>query len=478
MYIKDPRNDMSIRKPAFGQYNMNASPVLGSKDQAAQSQKFFTPHLHNKKVQNENLNAFIEMKYQNKKLLNKDVKGGTWTPDNVGNPANNATKENNEFLNKAEEEPAMARTLVKTATTKKTDHGSGERHENKKLMKIQALFKTEGFEKVSMQHVLQSWTELTSVYEYITNSRNPINVISAFIRNFHPASHVGFMDVFTDYNHIKQKVRNFYFLKTWACALFVYINDLSKGNFDLKMFTWFEAIFNQLLQSVFYMSLIISKALRNNFIKNDQHNVESFSKYLQKYNFPTGIPLIKTLKTNNENVFLSLKNVIGTLDVSLSMYFEKSNLKDLDCLNSCFKNVLSFLGPLMSQKYQSSFHALVSNLTYKTVEDAKPAPVPSVESVQMFTDSTASKRYTLVFDLDETLIHFKTENSKSKFLIRPHAYNILRNLQPHFEIIIFTAAQKEYADFILNLIDTQSAISHRFYREHCLMAQNCHIKVG
>jgi hypothetical protein len=94
------------------------------------------------------------------------------------------------------------------------------------------------------------------------------------------------------------------------------------------MFTWFESIFTQLLKSVFYISLIISKAVKNNFIQNDKQNIEGLSKHLQKYNFPTGIPLIKTLKINNENIFLSLKNVINSLDISFSMQFEKSYLKD------------------------------------------------------------------------------------------------------------------------------------------------------
>ena len=36
----------------------------------------------------------------------------------------------------------------------------------------------------------------------------------------------------------------------------------------------------------------------------------------------------------------------------------------------------------------------------------------------------------------------------------------------HFEIVIFTAAVKEYADNILDSIDPQKRITHRLYREH------------
>ena len=95
-----------------------------------------------------------------------------------------------------------------------------------------------------------------------------------------------------------------------------------------------------------------------------------------------------------------------------------------------------------------------------------------------FLPAHTPKQYTLVLDLDETLVHFKNEAGKAKFLIRPHAYSFLRNMAAHFEIIIFTAAQKEYADWILDKIDGYGVISHRLYREHCQMNQTSHLKVN
>ena len=475
MYNKGLRNDQQIRNININPYNVNASPVLGQKDHVLQTHKFYTPHLNKKNIQNDNLNAYVEMKYQNRKINDKPTKDGPWLSNSDNKVLHEASKENSGFVNKMEEENIPSINATKTAISKKGEKvGAYEKSDNKKLMKIQALFNAKNFECINMHHIIQSWNELSNIYDHISNNRNPINIINSMIKNFNPPSHVDFIEVFTEYNHIKQKVRNFYFLKIWSSLLFIYIHDKMKGKFDLKLITWFETIFCQLIRSVFYISLIISKALRNNFIKNEGHNIEYFSKQLQKFNFPTGIPLIKTLKTNNENIFLSLKNVLNSLDISLSMQFEKSYLKDLNCLYSCLRNLLLFFSPLLSSNYQSVFNSLSS---YLPVKPQTTNNTFTVSEPNALITSTTNKRYTLVLDLDETLIHFKTENSKSKFLIRPHAYNILRNLNEHFELIIFTAAQKEYADFILNLIDTQCVISHRFYRDHCRMAHNCHIKV-
>ena len=112
----------------------------------------------------------------------------------------------------------------------------------------------------------------------------------------------------------------------------------------------------------------------------------------------------------------------------------------------------------------------VNSVIHATITSAIPL-------LRHFITDLPSKRYTLVLDLDETLVHFKNENGKAKFLIRPYVYNLLKNLSTFYELIIFTAAQKEYADWILDKIDSKKSISHRLYREHCVMSRTSHLKV-
>lgn len=66
------------------------------------------------------------------------------------------------------------------------------------------------------------------------------------------------------------------------------------------------------------------------------------------------------------------------------------------------------------------------------------------------------KKYILVLDLDETLIHFyydpKTAPNMIHGLIqyRPGLFEFLQNLFPYFELIIFTVATRLYADPVIN----------------------------
>lgn len=66
--------------------------------------------------------------------------------------------------------------------------------------------------------------------------------------------------------------------------------------------------------------------------------------------------------------------------------------------------------------------------------------------------------YTLVLDLDETLVHFMYTPSGGTFLIRPYCFKFLELMSKYFEIVIFTAAMKEYADSILDIIDPEKSI--------------------
>ena len=76
-------------------------------------------------------------------------------------------------------------------------------------------------------------------------------------------------------------------------------------------------------------------------------------------------------------------------------------------------------------------------------------------------------KYTLILDMDETLIHYFFTTINGMFFVRPYCFNFLRELNNIYEIITFTAGTKEYADNILNVLDmNNNIIKFRLYREH------------
>lgn len=118
--------------------------------------------------------------------------------------------------------------------------------------------------------------------------------------------------------------------------------------------------------------------------------------------------------------------------------------------------------PFMPQKNPSclslSFESQESNFVLQ--------PTLSISEKLLPPFSHSSRKLTLVLDLDETLVHFEDNPSGGEFLVRPYASEFLEHMSRVFEIVIFTAALKEYADWIIDRIDLTGWISHRLYREH------------
>ena len=82
-------------------------------------------------------------------------------------------------------------------------------------------------------------------------------------------------------------------------------------------------------------------------------------------------------------------------------------------------------------------------------------------------------KYTLVLDIDETLIHFSFTNIDGMLFIRPYCFEFLEELNDLYEIITFSAETQDYIDPILNIIDKENKIiKYRLYRHHCLMRTN------
>jgi TFIIF-interacting CTD phosphatase-like protein len=94
------------------------------------------------------------------------------------------------------------------------------------------------------------------------------------------------------------------------------------------------------------------------------------------------------------------------------------------------------------------------------------ASLPKVKEPFLPPKLLSDSEYTLVLDLDETLIHFIQNEEDSFFLIRPGCQQFLKELSAHFELVIFTAAMQDYADTVIDSIDPERLIRHRLYRQH------------
>lgn len=101
-------------------------------------------------------------------------------------------------------------------------------------------------------------------------------------------------------------------------------------------------------------------------------------------------------------------------------------------------------------------------------------------------------KITLVLDLDETLVHCETSPMDShdyKFPVefhgqiyqvwgrkRPFVDEFLRRVAQIFEVVVFTASQQVYADYILDELDSNGVIDHKLFRDSCVHVNGNYLK--
>jgi len=92
-----------------------------------------------------------------------------------------------------------------------------------------------------------------------------------------------------------------------------------------------------------------------------------------------------------------------------------------------------------------------------------------VEIPEPFISEPLTRDFCLVLDIDETISHTMKLSFGNYFLLRPGVIHLIKKLYHFFEIDIFTAAIKRYADNIVDKLDPNDEyINYRFYREHCI----------
>ena len=136
--------------------------------------------------------------------------------------------------------------------------------------------------------------------------------------------------------------------------------------------------------------------------------------------------------------------------------------------------------------------------TFRALQFIRTLPDPEIEEINskkiyLPKRKGYENKRTIIFDLDETLVHcietpelgdFSISINigcdkiiKAGINIRPYVKEVLASANKDFEVIVFTASSKCYADEVMNYLDpTNELIHHRLYRENCIFKSGVYIK--
>ena len=199
------------------------------------------------------------------------------------------------------------------------------------------------------------------------------------------------------------------------------------------------------LSKEFYDQYIIYKTLYLFFMKEEERVKE---KEKEKENDSL---------LNNKNNDLEGNNTENKEENKENSSSSKVILNKLSSMNSSFKEI-SYLFLL----YYTNFKTLLEK------NKVKPPYLPPLD--------TKKYKYSLILDLDETLVHYIEEENRAYVQVRPYADFFLNEMAKYFELVIFTAAAEDYADIVLNELDKNKVINYKLYRKHTEQINGVFIK--
>ena len=272
------------------------------------------------------------------------------------------------------------------------------------------------------------------------------------------------------------------------CSIFVTLSQL--GNYEIS--AMIKNHFNQITKDILNPLLnifdtfikeeinlnypeLITINLRPDFNEhfNKFHKIQKYTQNLKNSELITLISknLDKCVNSMKYYSTLNLKySTIKPFGDALNQLLFSIDRKTLNQFSTITLTTLLF-GELESNKNRSMQNCLSSNI--QLIKNANNGLIGSsisnnVADFPPFLPQINKKyKYTLVLDMDETLIHYFFTHTNGMFFVRPHCFDFLKELNDIYEIVTFTAGTKEYADNILNILDIDNnIIKYRLYRQH------------
>ena len=234
-------------------------------------------------------------------------------------------------------------------------------------------------------------------------------------------------------------------LKQISLPLLIIYDNFIKDEVNLKYQELLSCHLKADFNDNFKKLLQEKKILRKNNCDSNTQLIEQLSKDLEKCLYSIQYYSTVNIKNSDIKIFGDVINQI-------------IHLIDVKTLNQI---VIIFLDSVLYSELELNQNKVKSsaksNNNQNLISDYTP----------FLPDINPKYKYTLVLDMDETLVHFFFTKNIGMFFIRPYCFEFLRHLNDYYEIVTFTAGTKEYADYILNLLDPNNEIiKYRLYRQH------------
>ena len=201
---------------------------------------------------------------------------------------------------------------------------------------------------------------------------------------------------------------------------------------------------------------------QNIFLNISRMNEQDINNYFYNYLF----------NSTKEN--LAVQQRINKFDYSRDN-FENSKIYENNISNNNINNIIN----------NTSFQNKNQNYSFKQEGDENEQLLNNIilsykknKELPPFLKNKNQKKYTLILDLEDTLINITITNDK-KIIIqpRPGLISFLTGVKPFYEIIAFSKLSKNYSESIIRLIEgNKKLFDYNLYRNHCTLVGKNFVK--
>ncbi len=464
------QNNYSMKiKPKIKQYVPLLTPSTLYKQNMTDRQIKKTP---------DKIKSLSQREYNNDELTSDSISHISEITNKTSSTSRQYSQNNNikinQFLNRFEEEKEIKKNneideLKKNIEEKKNYKTLYKRNQVNDAIKV--IYKNNIFD-IKLEDLLLIGGRINMIIEKMNNLKNEYDdgicheCYEYWIFYFNSSLIDTYVRFFDNIHHVIIKSSNN--LELFSIIL-TYLISL-----DYQALKSFKMLLEKILILIKINFYLLVKQIINKKIIDE--NNYSYLLYIKKLNQIIDKNLRNDLNENDivNELIDNSKIVVNYIKIILSNY---SNEKITE-LTILFNNISKLPNKAINDFFfdkiivSNNNDSLLSSFSFKDNENNHNMSIP-------FITKPSNKKYTLVLDLDETLVCMKFPNYNNNGILhfRNGLFEFLDAIYPFYELISFTSATQIYSDSIIKQIESKKKyFSYHLYREHTVIYGKEYIK--
>jgi Dullard-like phosphatase family protein len=296
--------------------------------------------------------------------------------------------------------------------------------------------------------------------------------------------------IYNNFEYLFANIKDINYLKIYLGYKILSIIICYNCSLDINVFEQTYLLLKEIIDLDYKCIILLFEYIFENILINNEDNKNNLWLLIMK-NAINNFKLLEQKKAYNEYIQLNNESHMTILEkMKININFIVNNLntilnniktKNSDYLLTLFKSINEefyknaffyfFNYILRIINFQGSI--IGSTIVQNHLLNNKNLMVPYIKTKNI-------KKYSLVLDLEETLLHFNmniTNNSEGVVNIRPGSIKFLDTISEYYELIVFNEGEQKYTDILIDSLEENKIyFEQRFYRDHVTIDNNDIVK--